>query len=154
MRLVLLALGLGFLTGTADAQPDRRARPQASVDLEAGFTPDPHTIAVQAGGTDRNPIPGNGCAGHINNAQPTVRLNYTAGGSRLAIYVRSDLDTTLLVNDASGNWLCSDDFDGSDPAVILDNPASGPYNIWVGTYTRDASGQRATVHFSERVPRR
>jgi hypothetical protein len=153
-RLVLFPLAFGLLTGVAAAQPDWRAAPQTSVALEAGFTPDPHTVAVQAGGADRNPISGNGCAGYIDNAQPTVTLTYTAGRSRLAIYVRSDLDTTLLVNDASGNWHCSDDFDGSDPAVILDNPASGAYNIWVGTYTRDAAGQRATVHISERVPRR
>jgi serine protease Do len=153
-RLALLPLGFGLLATTAAAQPDWRARPQVAVALEAGFTPDPHEVSVRAGGVDRNAISGNGCAGYINNAQPTVTLTYTAGRSRLAIYVRSDLDTTLLVNDASGNWHCSDDFEGSNPAIILDNPASGQYNIWVGTYTQDAAGERATVYISERVPRR
>ncbi|HLT47916.1 MAG TPA: hypothetical protein VK002_11855 [Rubricoccaceae bacterium] len=153
-RLALVTLGFGMLAGTAAAQPDWRARPQTSATLESGFTPDPHVIEVRAGGSDRNAISGNGCAGYINNAQPTVNLTYTAGRGRLVIYVRADEDTTLLVNDASGNWHCSDDFEGSNPAIILDNPASGQYNIWVGTYTQDGAGLPATVYISERVPRR
>src|SRR5690606_10497183 len=143
-----------LLAEAAAAQPDWRAQPQVSVTLEAGFTPDPHTVEVRAGGVDRTPISGNGCAGHINGAQPTVALTYAAGPSRLVLYVRADEDTTLLVHDASGDWRCSDDFDGSNPAVIFDQPASGQYTIWVGTYTRGSAGHAATVHFSERVPRR
>jgi hypothetical protein len=153
-RVLALVAAFCLVSGAASAQPNWRAQPMfGTVTLEAGFTPDPHTVTVRAGGADRNPISGSGCAGHINNAQPDVDLNYTAGRSRLYIYVRSDSDTTLLVNDASGNWHCSDDFNGSNPAIILDNPPSGNYNIWVGTYDRNASGQRATVYISERAPR-
>ena len=151
---VALMLGLGLAAGTVSAQPNWRAEPTfGTVDLQAGFAPDPHTVAIRAGGTDRNPISGSGCAGYINNAQPDVSLNYTAGRSRLYIYVRSDSDTTLLVNDASGNWHCSDDFNGSNPAIILENPTSGNYNVWVGTYDRDSRDQRSTVYISELAPR-
>lgn len=154
MRAALIALALGVSAGTATAQPNWRAQPMfGTVTLQAGFTPDPHTVPVRAGGADRNAVSGSGCAGYINNAQPDVDLNYQAGRSRLYIYVTSDTDTTLLVNDAGGNWHCSDDFEGSHPAVILNNPPTGNYNIWVGTYDRNRSGSRATIYISELTPR-
>lgn len=154
MRVALLVLGLTLAAGTAQAQPNWQAQPMfGTVNLQAGFTPDPHSIAIRAGGADRNAISGSGCAGYINNAQPDVDLNYEAGRSRLYIYVVSGTDTTLLVNDANGNWHCSDDYEGSNPAVVLPNPSTGNYNIWVGTYDRNDSGARATVYISELTPR-
>lgn len=149
-----LALCLGLWAGTAAAQPDWHGRPQVSVALEAAFSPDPHVVEVRAGGSDRNAISGNGCAGYISNAQPTLALTYTAGRGRLVFYVRSREDTTLLLHDADGRWHCSDDFEGSNPAVILDRPTSGQYSVWVGSYTQGAAGQPATLYISERVPRR
>ena len=154
MRPALLVLGLGLLAGPAAAQPDWHARAQSSVALQAGFTPDPHTIQVRAGGSDRNAISGNGCAGYINNGQPTLSVDYTAGDGRFAIFVRAEEDTTLLVRDPGGAWHCSDDYDGSNPAVIFDTPASGTYHVWVGTYTQDAANHPATIGISGRVPRR
>ena len=154
LPLGVLAVGVGLLAGSVDAQPNWRAPAKyESVTLESGFTPDPHTVTVRAGGTDRNPISGSGCAGYIDSAQPDVNLTHTAGRSRLYIYVRSDTDTTLLVNDASGNWHCSDDFNESSPAIILENPPSGNYNIWVGSYEQTATGERAVVQISEMTPR-
>lgn len=124
-----------------------------SANLRAGFTPDPHVVRVRAGGNNRNSISGSGCAGYINNAQPDVDFNYTAGRSRLYFYVKSGVDTTLLVNDANGNWHCSDDFEGDNPAIILNNPPSGKYNIWVGTYAQGDSGSPAALNISELTPR-
>jgi hypothetical protein len=43
-------------------------------------------------------------------------------------------DTTLLINDASGNWHCNDDSSGLNPMVSINNPPSGQYDIWVGSY--------------------
>lgn len=154
LRLALLLAAVSLTATQVQAQPNWRAQPMfGSVNLQAGFQPDPHTVSVRAGGADRNSISGSGCAGYINNAQPDVDLNYQAGRSRLYIYVMSDSDTTLLVNDASGSWHCSDDFEGSHPAVIINNPPTGNYNIWVGTYDRADSGARATVFISELAPR-
>lgn len=154
MRFPLLVIGLALATGAVQAQPNWRAEPMyGTVNLNVGFTPDPHIVVVDAGGNNRNSISGSGCAGYINNAQPDVDLNYQAGRSRLYFYVKSGVDTTLLVNDANGNWLCSDDFEGSNPAIILNNPPSGIYNVWVGTYSQDDTGSRARLHISELVPR-
>ena len=151
--VLLLALLLGA-AGSVHAQPNWRAAPMfGTVNLRTGFIPDPHSVAIRAGGPDRNSISGSGCAGYINNAQPDVDLNYEAGRSRLYIYVTSTSDTTLLVNDASGNWHCSDDFEGSNPAIIFNNPPSGNYNIWVGTYDTAGGTPAATVYISEMAPR-
>ena len=153
MRFALLVMGLGLAVGAVQAQPNWRAQPMyGTVNLNAGFTPDPHIVVVDAGGNNRNSISGSGCAEYINNAQPDVDVNYQAGRSRLYFFVKSDVDTTLLVNDANGTWHCSDDFEGSNPAIILNNPPSGKYNVWVGTYSQDDKGSRARLHISELTP--
>lgn len=153
VRFALLFAGLAFAAGAVQAQPNWRAQPMfGTANLNAGFTPDPHVVSVRAGGSSRNSISGSGCAGYINNDQPDVDLNYQAGRSRLYIYVKSGIDTTLLVNDANGTWHCSDDFEGSNPAIILNNPPSGNYNIWVGTYSQGDTGNQAQLHISELTP--
>ena len=155
MKLLCLSAWLAlFVMGpAASAQPDWRAEPAfGTAHLQAGFQPDPHAVALQAGGTDRNPISGSGCAGYIRLARPDLDLLYEADRGRLSIYVHADDDTTLLVNDASGRWHCSDDFEGSNPAIILDNPGSGHYNIWIGTYEPSEAGVDATVYVSELMP--
>lgn len=154
VRAAALFVALLMSAGAVHAQPNWRAEPMfGTVNLQAGFSPDPHAVTIRAGGQDRNSISGSGCAGYINNAQPDIDLNYDAGRSRLYIYVKSTSDTTLLVNDASGNWHCSDDFEGSNPAIILQNPPSGNYNIWVGTYDTGSGTPQATVYISELAPR-
>ena len=122
-----------------------------TLNLTAGFMPDPVSRSLQAGGATSNPIDGTGCAGYINTERPDYDLNYTAGSASLFIYARSGSDVTLLVNDPSGSWFCSDDWDGTDPMIQFDNPRSGNYNVWVGTY---ASGQTqdATLYFTEIDP--
>ena len=81
---------------------------------------------------------GGSCAGYVASA-PDFRLNYTAGGFSLNVYFESGSDTTLVINDPSGQWYCDDDSRGNlNPAVHFANPASGQYDIWVGSF--DASG--------------
>ena len=54
---------------------------------------------------------------------------------RLEIEVNGECDTVLLVNDAFGEWHFDDDSNGNlQPVVNLYSPASGVYDIWVGTY--------------------
>jgi hypothetical protein len=38
------------------------------------------------------------------------------------------------VNDPSGNWHFSDDEIGSRPGIRFNNPESGLYDIWIGTF--------------------
>lgn len=123
-----------------------------AVNLTSGFTPDPVVVNVQSGGpvnAASGPGAGAGCTGFIANA-PDYRVNYTAGSLPLIISVASGADTTLVINDANGNWVCDDDNGntGMNPAVRFNQPQSGQYDIWVGTYG-SASNQPAQINISE-----
>jgi hypothetical protein len=140
-------------TNTASSQPNIGATPlYGTVNLAAGFSPDPQITNVQAGGSDANPIAGAGCAGYINTSQPDIDVNYSAGSYPLYIYVRASSDTTLLVNLPDGSWVCSDDVSGRDPVIHLAQPPSGTYNVWVGTYSAGTT-QQAGIYLSEVAPK-
>jgi len=135
---------------TSGDAPDYSLDPAyGTIDLVAGFEPDPHTVAIDAGGNiDAGVV---GCIGWIARA-PDYRLNWTAGSGSLPliISVASDADTTLVVNDAQGNWVCDDDGgnEGLNPAITLEGAPSGQYDIWVGTYAQ-GDLQPSTLHISE-----
>jgi hypothetical protein len=150
----LLGGGSGSRGGSA-GQPNWRAQPIfGTANLRAGFTPDPWRQDLQAGGGDNaSDSVGGQCRGYINNAAPDVDLNYTAGSLPLYFRVASNADTTLLVLDPNGNWHCNDDSIGLDPVVHIQRPASGNYNIWVGTFSSGAL-QQAQLRISELDPNR
>jgi hypothetical protein len=129
--------------------PDFTLAPNyGEIALTSGFTPDPHQVAVQAGGTyQAYQIPN--CTGFISTA-PDYRVNFTAGdaGLPLIFSVQSDADTTLVINDAGGNWVCNDDTNGLNPAVTFSAPTSGQYDVWVGTFS-EGSTQPSTLSVSE-----
>ena len=148
--LVLLT-ALGASLEPVSAQNWKEVPLYGTIDLTAGFMPDPVTRTLQAGGADANPIEGAGCSGYINAAKPDYDLNYTAGSSTLYVYARSNSDVTLLVNDPAGGWHCSDDWEGTDPMITFSSPRSGNYNIWVGTFAA-SSPQEATLYITEILP--
>ena len=119
--------------------------------LSSGFSDDPRTVDVRAGGESSADGLGAGCSGSMGQ-RPDVRLHYEAGTTfPLNIYVTSqEGDLTLVVRRPDGSWICSDDYEGLDPAVLMDSPASGQYDIWVGVY---GSGYGdGTLHISELDP--
>lgn len=132
--------------------PDYSLEPAyGSVDLAAGFQPDPRTQEISAGGSlDASSLGGN-CVGWIAQA-PDFRVNWTAGSGALPLVfsVQSDADTTLVINDAQGNWVCDDDGgnEGFNPSIRFDNAESGQYDIWVGTFAQGEL-QPSTLHVSE-----
>ena len=137
---------------TGDA-PDFSLDPAyGAIDLASGFQPDPHTVAISAGGgIDASVIGQPGCIGWIARA-PDYRVNWTAGSGSLPLIfsVQSESDTTLIINDAQGNWVCDDDGgnEGLNPAITFTAPASGQYDIWVGTFAQ-GDLQPSTLHVSE-----
>ncbi len=123
-----------------------------NVTLTSGFTPDPHVIAVNAGGPDSAADNGASCTGYIAADQPDYRINYASGTYPLGVFVRSSTDTTLIVNAPDGSWHCNDDFsqlDASSPGIVFTTPTSGQYDIWVGTYSGDAAGTEAQLVLTE-----
>lgn len=147
---ILAAVAATLAVGAAEAQ-NYNLRPSfGSVTLNAGFMPDPYVRGgIQAGGDSRF-NGGGGCpgGGWFANA-PDFRLYYRAGGYALTIYVSAPGDTMLLVNDPHAQWYCNDDYNGLDPAIRFNNPASGQYDIWVGTYNRSRV-RGSAIYISER----
>jgi hypothetical protein len=130
-------------TDTATATPTamatlnyRGTSNYGSKDLAAGFEPDPSTKDMSAGGTIDASYLGDDCHGFVTSP-PDFNVAYTSGSSTLLrfFFVGSG-DTTLIVNSPSGDYFCGDDsFGTTNPTVDFDDPSSGRYDIWVGTYT-------------------
>jgi hypothetical protein len=144
--IALAALSLAIAAGTAFAQGKGGAAPPGpnvteparyeTIDLRAGFTPDPREVRVEAGGELDASVLGGECVGWIDATRADVTVNYTAAGAPLAFLAESRSDTTLVVRAPDGSWLCNDDFQGLNPGVIIPRPASGEYRIWVGTFNQ------------------
>jgi hypothetical protein len=107
--------------------------------LAAGFKPDPAIIEVVAGGpVSIDEDEGTDCEGYVTR-EPTVRLSYQARRAILYIRPQSETDTTLMVRRPDGAIICNDDWTDSvvDAGVMIDNPRSGVYDIWVGTFDEE-----------------
>lgn len=129
------ATGSGYapVSISTGAMPNWQLEPYfGTVNLSAGFSPDPNYTDVLAGGSVD--LSGMGYAGYVGDA-PDVDLNYDAGEYVLFIYVsEQSSDTVLLVNDPEGNWHYADDTIGTRPGIRFDPPMSGLYDVWIGTY--------------------
>ncbi|MBN1954427.1 MAG: SUMF1/EgtB/PvdO family nonheme iron enzyme [Anaerolineae bacterium] len=110
-----------------------------SVELAAGFLPDPYEVPIVSGGAvdvDAMGI-GTDCRGYATSA-PDYRSFWSGASDELRIFFVPETvgdDATLIVNDPAGSWFCNDDYSGWDPMVIFENPAEGQYDIWVGSYS-------------------
>ena len=145
-----VAAGLFAATPAAAQRLNTNANPNyGTVTLRSGFTPDPRVVSLRAGGNINGSAASSGCTGFVTSA-PDVRLNYTAGSYPLIISVASSSDTTLIINGPDGRWYCNDDggVNGSNPALRFNSPASGRYEIWVGTY-RSGNTAASRLHISE-----
>lgn len=117
-----------------------------SVELQAGFTPDPYRAEVIAGGNyDSAGELGTRCRGWTTG-DGSYTLYYTAGNYPLTISATSESDTTLIVGVPNGGFVCDDDSGpGLNPQITINNPSSGGYAIWVATYS---SGELAPAILS------
>lgn len=144
-----VALAAVAVAGTAVAQNYNLNPIYGTLNLTAGFLPDPQVVNLQSGGQVPAQNISPSCRGYIANA-PDVRLNYRAGSYPLIISVSSQADTTLVVNAPDTSWYCDDDGGayGMNPSIRFNNPQSGQYDIWVGTYGSQAN-YNAELHISE-----
>lgn len=137
LRLTGVALVAMFCIGRVEPQDPNAEATYGSVKLRAGFTPDPYTKKLTAGGpilTDKG-----GVNAHIAKA-PDFKLFYTAGNFALTIRATSEADTTLLVNLPSGKFVADDDSGGNlNPRLRFPTPQSGRYDIWVGTLGKNTA---------------
>lgn len=132
------SLALSVACGPSASAQNASATPNfGSTRLSAGFSPDPHTVRVVAGGSidayDDTPLP-TACVGKISDA-PDYRVTYTAGSFPLVFRTIASEDTTLVINGPDGEWSCDDDSYGDgDAQVVFRKPQSGVYDVWVGTF--------------------
>lgn len=140
LAIAIAAIAAGA-SGTAIAQ-DIFAEPNVdTVVLSANFEDDPRTLDVVSGGGINAAEAIEGCSGYISDA-PDVRLSFTAEPSPSAfplhISVRSDGDTTLVINAPDGNWYCNDDGqEGINPSIVFGPAQSGDYEIWIGSFDEE-----------------
>jgi hypothetical protein len=103
--------------------------------LSDGFTPDPTVVQMSSGGSidvTAREI-GSECRGFAAE-NPDYRVEWAGAGDLLRVFFVSDGDTTLIVQTPSGEFACNDDFGGLNPLVDIQNPQTGTYNIWIGTF--------------------
>jgi hypothetical protein len=138
-KLALVAAAAAIVSTAALAQtvPNIGLDPTfGAVQLTAGFLPDPHVVDIVAGGPIDAAAAGlaEGCNGFIAEA-PDFRLDYAAAPNiPLHIFVMADTDTTLVINQPDGTWVCNDDANELNPLVTFATPLSGVYDIYIGTY--------------------
>ncbi len=143
--LALAAVCAVAVSAAASAQNYTLSPSYGGANLSAGFSPDPWTVSIPAGGgNDASRV---GCSGYVADA-PDYRLSYNAGSYPLHFSVRSGADTTLVINAPDGRWYCDDDSNGLNPAVVFSKPMGGQYDIWVGTFSY-GSLPSSTLYISE-----
>ena len=119
------------------------------LDLISGFEDDPKLIPITAGGQEDAARLGNDCAGLVSD-RPDMAISYAKGDYELSFGVLSESDTTLVINDPNGNWVCNDDYGISlNPGISFGDPDSGIYDIWVGVYSSSDEYSDATLMVSE-----
>ncbi len=87
------------------------------------------------------------CAGAIDPSRPDTILVLPDGVDELALRVRSDEDTTLVIVGPDLETWCDDDTYGLDPAVVIAPAAAGDYAVWVGVY--GGGGGTATLELGD-----
>jgi hypothetical protein len=130
---IALVLAAASVAGRAEACPSDGAR-VAATPLSARQLATPRAAAVRAGGT----VVLDACAdapgrGHIP-FEPTTVLHFTADLPGRALELRTEGACTpvILVRTARGGWAFGEGA-GREARVILGNPRSGRYAVWVGT---------------------
>lgn len=117
-----------------------------TVQLNAGFVPDPHTASGTSGGSIDASTWQAGCNGFVTT-QPDHLFVAATAFANLRVMAHSTGDITLVVQKPDGTYLCNDDTDGTDPLVEGAFPA-GTYKVWIGSY-QAGTNSPYTLGFSE-----
>ncbi len=136
----------------AEGELDWRLQPTyGETDLTSGFSPDPFERAMTSGGPVDVSYLGPDSRGFATVA-PAFDVTYEAGAlPLLRFYFVADTaeDTTLIINGPDGSWHCNDDAPGTiDPMFDFTNPASGLYDVWIGSYEAGATIE-GVLHVTE-----
>lgn len=153
VSLSVLAIAIAVPAASAQDLSVLSEGRHGAVTLPAGFPEDPRTFAIRAGGAlSASRLGGFACSGFITQ-EPTFVLTYEDAGDvfDLMISAASEADTTMAVRTPAGEIFCDDDggASGFHPGITVENPASGRYEIWIGTYEPGIGYPEAALHISE-----
>ena len=119
---------------TTATGPDPAREPlYGEATLAPGFLPSPFAVQFIGGGRNQisQYISAAPCNGYVAEAPDfSVYLEETLAPVWFGLY--SPAQMALLINDADGNWHCSDD-SGGGAVIAFDYARSGLYDIWVGS---------------------
>jgi hypothetical protein len=140
--IALFGLLAAPMTGLeAQSLLDPAAEPDRAIALLPGFAPDPLRLsALQGGGSIDATGRGLGadCVGFVSSA-PDVRVDLGGALPLLRLIFMADTittDTTLIVRDPAGRFLCNNNTRGLfNPMVDVQPAVPGTYAIWVGGFT-------------------
>jgi hypothetical protein len=140
--IALFGLLAAPVTGLeAQSLLDPAAEPDRAIALLPGFAPDPLRLsALQGGGSIDATGRGLGadCVGFVSSA-PDVRVDLGGALPLLRLIFMADTittDTTLIVRDPAGRFLCNNNTRGLfNPMVDIQPAVPGTYAIWVGGFT-------------------
>ena len=120
--------------------------------LAPGFSPAPFTQAALSGGDiDIKALNlGANCLGYAAS-DPDFALELSAPFDLVTFLIASDVDTTLIVNLPNGSWVCNDDTNGLNPALVLHRAGAGVYRIWIGSYAAETY-EEAVLYVAETGP--
>lgn len=131
----LCAAGLAISAVSAQNTP----APTAGIYVIApGFMPDPYIVTVRGGGDQNASLTAEGCMGYISET-PNATFVYEAPASGFRIFFISDADSTLIIQNPEGSFICNDDRVERDPAVEIIPGEEGTYLVWVGSYDSSVS---------------
>jgi hypothetical protein len=139
-------------SATPPSVPPTRVPPTSgsnfgSISLAAGFLPDPVEAVGSSGGNVDASTWAPGCFGFVTTTPDHV-LTATTSFSWLSFSARSAGDVTLIVERPDGSLICNDDFEATDPQVVLEHLSAGDYRVWVGSYVA-GDHHRYTLGISE-----
>lgn len=144
--LAVLILLIPNPAGAQDRALDHTAQPDhGTVALSEFFAPDPYRVPTIIGGgeVDANARGlGQDCFGFIS-VQPDVRITAQTPLSLLRLIFIADTitsDTTLVVRDPNGRFLCNNNYAGLfNPLVDIPEAVPGDYAVWVGGFSPGGS---------------
>jgi hypothetical protein len=130
------------LAQSGDANPTPTPMPEEpepsaylTLDMAAGFALDPFLVSLNGGGERDAATFDADCVGYVND-QPVMTTHWEGAVDELRVFFYSDSDSTLVIQQPDGSFVCADDAADNvlDPEITFTAPMTGAYKLWIGSF--------------------